>query len=102
MFYCRVYEMVRKVWFQENICAMSTNGLKKRDRSTIVYTEQSEYFLPIYFYVQDTYEDNNSPDQTNKNGERVLLFILAIKILANRLKSRKFVSVMKALFRLLC
>ena len=82
--------MVWKVWFQENLCAMRLNGLKKRDRSAIVRTERSEYFHPIYFYVQDTHKDNNFPDQTNKNGERVSLFILAIKIRANRLKSRKF------------
>ena len=72
--------MVWKVWFQENLCAMSPNGLKKRDRLAIVRTERSEYFLPIYFYVQDTYKGNNFPDQTNKNGKRGSLFILVIKI----------------------
>ena len=79
--------MVWKVWFQENLCAMSSNGLKKRYQLAIVHSEQSEYFLPIYFYIQDMYKGNNFPDQTNKNGKRVLLFILAIKICTNRFKT---------------
>ena len=94
--------MVWKVWFQENLCVKSPNGLKKRDQSAIVRTEQSEYFLPIYFYVQNRYEGNNFPDQTNKNGEHVPLFVLVIKIRTKRLISRKFVSVITTLFKLLC
>ena len=48
------------------------------------------------------YEENNFPDQTNKNGERVPLFILAIKLRTNCLKSRKFVSIITTLFKLYC
>ena len=48
--------MVRKAWFQENLCVKSSNGLKKRDRPAIVPTKRSKYILPIYCYVLDTYE----------------------------------------------
>ena len=57
---------------------------------------------PIYFYARDTYKGNNLPDQTNQNGERISLFILAIKIPTKCLKSRTFVSVIQTLFKVLC
>ena len=94
--------MVQNVCFKENLCAKSPNGLKKKDQLAIVHTKQSEYFLPIYFYIQDTFKENNFPDQTNKNGKRIALFVLVIKIRTNRLKSQKIVSVIPTLFKLLC
>ena len=48
------------------------------------------------------YKGNNFPDQTNKNGELIPLFILTIKIRTNRLNSQRFVKVITTLFKLLC
>ena len=58
-----------------NLCVKSPHGLKKRDRLAIVCTEQSEFVLPIYSYVQGTYGENITQDNINKMAdESFILF----------------------------
>ena len=101
-FNCRVQGRVRKVWFKENSCVMIPDGLKKRVRSAIVRTEQQKNIFFIYSYVQGTYRENISQDKTNKNGERVIHFILAINICLNKVEPRNFVPIITTLLKLSC
>ena len=102
MFYCQVYKMVWKVWLKENLCGrVQMDYRKETNRPLFVPNDQNIFFPYISTYRIRT-KEINFPDQTNKNGERVLLFVLVIKIRKNRLKSRKFVSIMTTLFKVLC